>query len=163
MRHTDRDKWTAINKQIDILERAVKDLKNEDNLIITEAMAEVYFTAKKYDLSVQKFKRLIELGYERAYIYRNIAIIYQQIGDFDEAEDTLITMKEKYPDNYQCYMQLAYLHMDIEGTKAESNRNYSKVLEYYNQAVQFAPNGKNTSDIQQLTAKINELRTKGWL
>ncbi len=163
MRHNDKNNWTAINNQIDVLERAVKDLKNEDNLIITEAMAEVYFTAKNYDLSIQKFKRLIELGYERDYIYRNIAIIYQQIGNFSEAEDTLLTMKEKYPDNYQCYLQLAYLYMDMEGTKSESSRNYSKVLEQYNLAVQFAPSGKNTSDIIQLTAKINELRSKGWL
>lgn len=74
-----------------------------------------------------------------------------------------MTMKEKYPDNYQCYMQLAYLYMDMEGQKPESSRNYSKVLEYYNLAVQFAPSGKNTSDILQLTAKINELRSKGWL
>lgn len=53
--------------------------------------------------------------------------------------------------------------MDMEGQKPESSRNYSKVLEYYNLAVQFAPSGKNTSDILQLTAKINELRSKGWL
>ena len=132
-------------------------------MIITEAMAEVYFTAKKYDLSIQKFKRLTELGYERAYIYRNIAIIYQQTGDFKEAEDTLMTMREKYPDNYQCYMQLAYLYMDMEGQKSEEIRNYSKVSEYYELAVQYAPNGKDTSDILQLTAKINELRSKGWL
>lgn len=163
MRHTDKTNWTAINNQIHVLERAVKDLQNEDNLIITEAMAEVYFTAKKYDLSIQKFKRLMELGYERAYIYRNIAIIYQQIGSFAEAEDTLMTMKEKYPDNYQCHMQLAYLYMEMEGQKPESSRNYSKVLECYNLAVQFAPNGKKTSDILQLTAKVKELRDKGWL
>lgn len=163
MRHTDRENWTAIEKQIEVLERAVKDLKNEDNLLITEEMAEVYFTAKKYDLSIKKFKRLIELGYERAYIYRNIAIIYQQTGEFDKAEETLETMQEKYPDEYQCYLQFAYLYLETEGLKDESKRDYKKVLENYNLAVQYAPSGKNTSDIQQLTAKIDELRSKGWL
>lgn len=162
MRNTGNSR-TAVNSQIDVLERAVNDLQDEDNLIITEAMAEAYFAAKKYDLSVQKFKKLIELGYERAYIYRNIAIIYQQTGNFSKAEDTLMDMKEKYPDDYQCYMQLAYLYMEMEGQEPESRRDYSKVLKYYNLAVQFAPSGKNTSDILQLTAKINELRSKGWL
>lgn len=163
MRHGDSENWSAINSQISVLERATKDLENKDNLIITEAMAEAYFTAKKYDLSIEKFNRLLELGYERPYIYRNIAIIYQQINDFSNAEDYLLKMKEKYPDNYQCYLQLAYLYMDIEGKKSESSRNYSKVLQNYNLAVQFAPSGKNTSDILQLTAKINELREKGWI
>ena len=163
LRHEDEETWSALNNQINVLERAVKDLDNEDNLILTEAMAEAYFTAKKYDLSVQKFNRLIELGYERAYIYRNIAIIYQQTNDFDNAEHYLMIMKEKYPDDYQCYLQFAYLYMDEEGAKSEAERNYSKVVENYNLAVRFAPNGKNTSDIQQLTAKMNELKAKGWL
>lgn len=163
MRHTDYENWTAINKQIEVLERAVKDLKDEDNLLITEAMAEAYFTAKKYDLSVQKFNRLIELGYERAYIYRNIAIIYQQTGKYSEAEQVLETMKEKYPDNYQCYLQLSYLYMDIEGEKSEDSRDYSEAYKNYKLAVKFAPNGKQTSDVMQLAAKINELKEKGWL
>ena len=163
MRHENSGDWAAINAQINVLERAVKDLKDEDNLIVTEAMAEVYFTAQRYELSIEKFKRLIELGYERAYIYSNIAIIYHQMENFSSAEEILLIMKDKYPDNYQCYVRLAYLYMDMEGKEDMNNRNYSRVLEHYNLAVQFAPSGMNTSDIIQLTAKINELRSKGWL
>lgn len=163
IRHNDKNNWSALDNQISVLERAVKDLNYEDNLIITEAMAEAYFTAKNYDLAIQKFDRLLELGYDRPYIYRNIAIIYQQMNDFYNAEDYLLQMKEKYPNNYQCYLQLAYLYMDEESRKSENSRDYSEVLNNYNLAVQFAPNGKNTSDIIQLTAKINELKQKGWL
>lgn len=163
MRHSDSDKWSAINNQIAILERASKDLQNEDNLVIVESMAEAYFTAKKYDMSIEKFRKLLDLGYDRAYIYRNIAIIYQQKGNLSSAEDILLNMKEKYPDNYQCYLQLAYVYIEMQGNKPQSSRNYSKALENYNLAVQFAPSGENTSEILQLKAKINELKAKGWL
>ncbi len=161
MRHIDMQ--GSLSKQIDVLQRAVRDLKDEDNLIVTEAMAEAYFTAKNYDLSVQKFNRLLELGYERAYIYRNLAIIYEQTGKLTEAEKQLLIMKEKYPDDYRCYLQLSYVYIEMENAKAENGRNYSKALENYNLAVQFAPSGENTSEILQLTAKINELKSYGWL
>jgi len=163
MRHDDKVTFKALDKQIEILEQAVRDLKNEDDLIITEAMAEAYFTAQHYDLSIRKFKRLLELGYDRAYIYRNIAIIYQQTGDYEEAEQYLKQMMEKYPDNYQCYLQLAFLYLETEGLKAEEDRDYSKVLENYNMAVKFAPEGENTSDLLPLARKIEELKEKKWL
>ena len=163
MRHDDKIHFEMLNKQIDILEQAVKDLKDEDDLIITEEMAEAYFTAKHYDLSIIKFKKLLEIGYERPYIYRNIAIIHQQVGEYAQAEDYLEMMKGKYPDNYQCYLQIAFLYLETEGYKSEENRNYDKVLENYNLAVQFAPNGANTSDLIPLANLIEELREKHWL
>ncbi|HHW47065.1 MAG TPA: protein kinase [Clostridiaceae bacterium] len=163
MRHDDKIGFEALDKQIEILEQAVKDLKNEDDLIITEAMAEAYFTAKYYDLSIEKFKRLLELGYDRAYIYRNIAIIYQQTGEYEKAEEYLKKMMDKYPDNYQCYLQLAFLYLETESLKAEEERDYKKVLEYYNLAVKFAPEGENTSDLLPLARKIEELKEKKWL
>lgn len=159
-RHIDKD---ALKNQIAILKEAVTVLEDEDNFIITEALAEACFTAQEYDIAIIKFSRLLELGYERPYIYRNIAIIYQQTGDFDNAMSTLEIMREKYPDNYQCYMQFAYLYIEIETKKPEYERDYSEALECYELAVQFAPSGKNTSDMIQLTALIEELRDGGWI
>lgn len=162
-RGKDSKEPNALEKQIHILERAEKELLNKDNLVITEAMAEAYFAASKLDLSLQKFKKLIELGYKRDYIYRNIAIIYQQDGNLKEAEHILMTASEAYPDNYRFYMQLAYLYMDIEGGKPERDRDYSNVSKYYKLAVQFAPTGKNTVDMVQLSEKMEELKAKGWI
>lgn len=163
MRHDEKPLFPAIDKQIEILEQAVKDLKNEDDLIITEAMAEAYFTGKYFELSIDKFKKLLDIGYDRAYIYRNIAIIFQQIEEYSSAEEYLLQMKEKYPDDYQCYLQLAYLYLDEEGHSGEDNRDYSLVVENYNLAVQYAPSGANTSDLLPLANKIAELKQKGWL
>jgi len=163
MRGTDGNNPEIIQKQIRILERAENDLKVKDDLIITEAMAEAYFAAQNYDLSVEKFKKLLDIGYERPYIYRNIAIIYQHEGKYSEAEDYLIKMQEKYPDNYQCYLQFAFLYLETEGLKDEFSRDYSKVLDFYNKAVQFAPEGANTVDLIPLANIIEELKQKKWL
>src|SRR5699024_12802204 len=63
-----------------------------------------------------------------------------------DAENILLRMKEKYPDDYTAYLQLAWVYLEKEGNKYELSRNYDKILEYYNLAIQFAPQGQNTSD-----------------
>ena len=153
----------ATSKQIKILNNATADLNNKDNIYITEALAEAYFTNNQYNNSAENFNKLLDLGYDRPYIYRNLAIIYQYMNNFSRAENILFTMKDKHPEEYSCYLQLGLLNLEREGNKTESSRNYSKVLEYYNLAVQYAPQGEQTSDLIPLGNKINELRQKGWI
>lgn len=151
----------AVSKQIEILNNAEADLNNKDNVYITEALAEAYFANKQYNNSAENFNKLLDLGYHRPYIYRNLAIIYQHMNNFSRAEDILFTMMDKYPEDYSCYLQLGFLNLDREGQKPESSRNYDKVLEYYELAVQYAPQGSQTSDVIPLGNSINQLRNYG--
>lgn len=153
----------ALYQQIRILEEAKKNLIDKDDIVITEALGEAYFEANIYEKSISMFNKLLDLGYDRAYIYRNIAIIHQQLGDLNQAENVLIDMKEKYSDDYRCYLQLAYVYLEIELQNDEYSRDYSNVLQNYNLAIQFAPEGNRTSDIIPLANKIEELKTKGWI
>ena len=139
------------------------DLNNPNDIFMIEALAEAYYANKDNSNSAEQFNRLLELGYDRPYIYRNLAIIYQENGNLSDAENILLRMKEKYPDDYTVYLQLAWVHMEKEGKKYEYSRNYNKVLEYHNLAIKFAPQGESSADIMQLSNKISELRIKGWI
>ena len=153
----------AISNQIQILKNAMMDLNNPNDIFMIEALAEAYYANKNNSNSAEQFNRLLELGYERPYIYRNLAIIYQENGNLSDAENILLRMKEKYPDDYTAYLQLAWVYLEKEGKKYEFSRNYDKVLEYHNLAIKFAPQGESSADIMQLSNKINELRIKGWI
>lgn len=153
----------AISNQIQILKNAMMDLNNPNDIFMIEALAEAYYANKNNSNSAEQFNRLLELGYERSYIYRNLAIIYQENGNLSDAENILLRMKEKYPDDYTAYLQLAWVYLEKEGKKYEFSRNYDKVLEYHNLAIKFAPQGESSADIMQLSNKINELRIKGWI
>jgi len=153
----------SLKNQINILQHAFSDLQDENDLILTEMLAEAYFTDQQYTSSVQEFEKLLSIGYERPYIYRNIAIIHQQLGNYQAAEDTLNDMKEKYPDDYTCYLRLAFLYLEVEGKKSQAARNYQKVVDNYNLAVDYSPNGSNTTDLLPLKNAIDELAAKGWL
>lgn len=92
-----------------------------------------------------------------------LAYAYQQSGDLVSAENVFIQMEEKYPSEYRCYVQLAYVYIESEGNKSEESRDYQKVIDNYNLAVQYAPNGENTAEVVQLRGKIDELESNGWI
>jgi serine/threonine-protein kinase len=160
LRHTDKK---ALSEQIAVLEEAARELGIEDDAVLTETMAEAYYTAQNYRRASEKFQKLLEIGYERAYIYRNLAIIEQQQRNFSGAEQYLYKMQEKYPDDYRCYLQLAYLYAETEGEKPQDARDYRAVVENYETACKFAPQGERTADVMPLANLIGELRAKGWL
>lgn len=162
----------AVDKQIAILERATTELQDKNNLVITEMLAEAYYDkgfnsadnkTQYYVKSIELFNHLIQSGYERPYIYRNIAILYQQINDYTNCEQVLSKMKELYPEDYTCYIQFALLYAEIENSKNVDNRDYSKTNEYYNLAVQYSPQGKSDAALMQLNSLIDELKDKKWI
>ena len=153
----------ALDKQIAVMEEAIRELKREDDLYITEMMAEAYYTDRNYKLAAEKFQRLLELGYDRAYIYRNIAIINQINGDYSAAESILLEAAERFPGDYENYMQLGLIAARAEGEKGNQQRDYSRVLEYFNKAADCLPNGKSSVELAQLKAVVDELTAKGWL
>ena len=160
----------AIDNEIAVLEKAEGILQDKNNLVITEMLAKAYYdkavasnSREHYEKSIISFENLLSLGYKRPYIYRNIAIIYQQqLGDYAMAEETLMKMKEVFPQEISCYIQLSLLNIEIENNKAEKDRDYSTAYDYYIQAVNYDTAGSNSS-LKQLESLINELRSKGWL
>ena len=153
----------AVEKQIAVMLEAMRELDRNDDLYLTEMLADAYYAKGDYKLAEEKFRRLLELGYDRAYIYRNIAVIYQINGEFDKAEEILQQAVEKFPQNYEGYMQLGLLTAQVEGQKPIQQRDYSKVQEYFNQAASCLPNGENAVELAQLKAIVDECREKGWL
>jgi serine/threonine protein kinase len=162
----------APNRLINILERAHAELKESNDIVIVEMLGKAYFSnamlnnSKKneyFKKANSNFEMLIQLGYNRPYIYRNISGIYKQLGELSKSEETLIKMKELYPQDYTCYESLAFLYAEIENRKANEKRNYSKTIEQYNLAIKYSPNGEDTAELKPLIKLMNDLRAGNWL
>ena len=153
----------AIEKQIAVMQEAMRELNRKDDLYLTELLADAYYANGEYSLAEEKFRRLLELGYERAYLYRNIAVIYQMQGELGKAKEILQQATEKFPQDYENYMQLGLLAAQMEGQKPNQQRNYRAVQEYFRQAAACLPDGENALELAQLKAIVEECRAKGWL
>ena len=153
----------ALGKQISLLEEALADPQLGQDTALTEALAEACYAAGDLDRAEELFTQLIDLGLPQPYLYRNVAIIRQERGDYQGAAEMLARMQEEFPRDYTCYLQLAYLTLETEGLKDQASRDYTMVETYYQQAVELAPDGADTPALQALQAQIDTLRQAGWL
>ncbi len=160
---------------IDTLEEANVMLESKNNLVIKEMLAEAYYiyadTMRKaleeqelyYKKSISCFDDLLALGYERAYIYKNIAILYQKLGDFVNAEKILNLMHEKYPENLDVYVQMIYLKVEEQASIEKQDRSYEEVASLYRSLRTEFTEIENELEFKQLEALMQELVDKNWL
>lgn len=160
-----------VEKRIAVLQQGLKQVDGEHNLLLTESLAKAYYDKAIYEnddhayykKSIKQFKALLSNGYQRPYIYRNISIIYLNMKELAEAEKVLKDMKELYPEDYTCYLQFAFLYAEIENEKQQEVRDYQKVVDNYELALTYSPEGKDSPELQPLNNLIEELRIKKWI
>lgn len=163
----------------DYLDREISLLEQEENraggassaMNLTERLADAYARKaeqneenrqKYYEKSLERFSFLYNNGYATRQMLENIAILYEQMNEYEKAEDMLMQMLEKYPDRYEGYKRLAYLEADIQQTKENSVRDYSQMKAYYEKAKELYGGQDGDQEMQMLDALIEELKAGGW-
>ncbi|OIJ21738.1 hypothetical protein BKP45_03300 [Anaerobacillus alkalidiazotrophicus] len=163
----------SIDDRITILNQGIDQLTDRNFIVFDELLAEAYYDKamiskgeeREFFLkeSVKHFEQLLSYGYIRPYLMRNIAIIYQLLGEYEQSETTLLDMQERYPQDYRAYLQLALLYAEIENEKPVQNRDYSRVIANYELALQNSPEGETTQDLLPLVNLIAELKQNNWI
>jgi len=155
-----------------ILESAKSTLPQQSTVMVTETLGEVYARMAQpanveYTLkAIECFEELLQHGYRNDQYMMNIAVLYQNIDYFSDADAMLKQMEQDFPDNYQVYMQKAFLYIDMQSGYANQNRNYSAAVNSYNRAAQLYQNSVyygNDSQMLMLEGLISDLRANGWI
>lgn len=161
------------------MEAAVVNVSLPDNYNITKysILATAYIglanegsgTVKnEYYAEAQEYLEMLEdqgyLGLDDAL---NLVIVYQNQGEYYQAEQKLIELMADYPDNYRLYLQMCFLLYGRETEKNSEERNYSEFENYYIQTINIY-NEQNTSGIEddkikQLKQLHQELKDKDYL
>ena len=165
----------SYRQQVAILELAINTLEEKFNVVLIEMLGQAYFnlglsfkvdtpeSTANLDKAATQFDLLLSRGYQFPYLYRNLGIIYHYLGRLEQSEEILLIMKDKYPDNYRSYLELALLYASIENQKPNAKRDYSRTEKCYQAAVQLSPLGDRDPELQPLINLIAELREGGWL
>lgn len=138
----------------------------EENLAgayVRKAQADEAHADEYYEKALDMFQRVYDSGYVTYQLQQNIAILYEKMDRFDEAEDTLLKMAEDYPERYEVYMRLAYLEADRQQMKENADRDYLKMYEYYEKAKELYAGQEQNMEMDMLDVMIRELQDGGWL
>lgn len=161
----------AIDKEIELLDKYRQQFEGNGGLSMVERLAEAYTRKAQvagddanqyYEKALALFDEMFKQGYITYNLQQNMAILYQNMNRFDDAENLLLQMVESYPERYEVYKRLAYLEADRQQEKDNINRDYNKMRDYYNLAKDKYSEEKQDMEMSMLDNMMQELEDGGW-
>lgn len=162
----------AVDLEIELLEQYRGQFEGNGALVMTEYLAESY--ARKagtdeaaaeacYAKALELFTSIYEKGYVTYQLQENMAILYENMDAFDEAEKMLQQMSENYPERYEVYKRLAFLEADRQQMKENEKRDYGQMSVYYGKAKELYSGKEQDMEMDMLDRMMRELEDGGWL
>jgi len=163
---------TLIDEEIKLLEQYSGQFQGNSDYVVTERLAEAYTRKAQEDegqadiywqKALSLFLSLYDQGYITYQLQENIAILYENMDCFQEAEEFYLQMAERYPERYDVYKRLAYLEADWQQTKENEDRDYSQMQMYYEKAKAAYSEKEQDMEMDMLDEMMQELEDGGWL
>lgn len=132
-----------------------------------ERLADAYVKSGDYVNAAAIFEQLTESGVPQFHLQHGLAILLQNIGEFDRAASVLSQMDDLFPNDYRVPMRRAYLEADRQSKIANESRDYALTKQYYDSAVKLYNEnlrpGESDPEMQQLDLLIEQLRVNKWI
>ncbi len=160
-----------INEEIDLLEKNRNQFDGNGKLVMSERLAEAYSRKAQvegedsdacYRAALVLFEEIYEQGYVTFQLQQNMAILYENMNEFEQAEAIFLRMVEDYPERYEVYKRLAFLEADKQQEKENQNRDYVKMREYYELAKDKYSGEEQDMEMDMLDNMMKELEDGGW-
>lgn len=162
---------TAIDEEISLLEQYRNIFEESGSLAGMEYLADAYVRKAQteesaadiyYEKALVLFQKIYEKGYATYQLKENMAILYENMHCFEEAEEMLLSMAEEYPLRYEVYKRLSYLEADKQQTKENQEREYQSMMKYYEKAMELYGNQSTDEEMEMLRIMIQEVKDGGW-
>ena len=151
----------ALNDELDILKEAAGQ---DRDFVVTERYADTLsFCGREKNMpdllqeADRVYGELLSEGYDRPYLYQNIAILREQTGDMEGAEEILEKMRERWPGDYRTWYQSGMTALDRELEKPENSRDYADAIVYYQKACELTANTPEAQEIAALADRLHDL------
>lgn len=161
----------AVEQEIALLEQYRSQFEGNGSLVMTEYLAEAYTRKAQsdeasadecYRKALMLFQSIYDSGYVTYQLRQNMAILYENMDNFDEAEAILLQMAEDYPGRYEVYKRLAFLEADRQQMKENIDRDYMQMKAYYETACEKYSGREQDMEMSMLDNMIRELEDGGW-
>jgi len=163
-----------ITKNIQVLSEA-KDKVSDNYLpLILERLSEAQ--GLMYDLcgdiqyvhnGVENLEQLLSMGWETIDNYINLAMLYEELHQYEKSYKTYSRCLEKFGELYLIYKKMAFLELEVQGGLSSKDRDYKVFAEHYNKAVTLyeETGGQKDQDmeLQLLIQNYKTLEEGGWI
>ena len=161
-------------QKAEVLTQAAGAVSEDNRAVVLEQLAQTYIdlgdlngSRDIYLQAIDCLNQIAELGWDTYVTHNNIGILYQRIGEYEQAQQEFTSMLEKYGEDYRTYKRLAFPEIDKQSVKENRSRDYTQFLAYYQKAKElFADSGaRQDSDMemQLLEQAYAQLKEGSWL
>ena len=163
---------TPATKEAELLVDGIERYGLRYDATLWEMLGLAYFEAYHTDKNVPQdylrraadcFRRVIELGVTKDYLYSNLYTIYYELGDYENAEQALTEYEVQFPAAYEPHAFRAMMYITQENAKGAASRDYSAAYAEYQTAKGMLRSGDDTTYFQQLESLVQQLQSEGWL
>lgn len=161
-------------QKVKMLEEAAGTLSPEYNIGILEQLGQAYSDMSKktgdasYNMkAIEVFKKIKEQGMGSYSTDYNLAVLYQNVKDYDKAFSVLNQMLTDYGENYKTYKSLALLEVAKQSGRPVGERTYGVFKGYYEKAQNFyqeqLANNVNDVEMDRLKELYDQAVSNGWI
>ena len=161
-------------QKAEVLTQAAGAVSEDNRAVVLEQLAQTYIdlgdlngSRDIYLQAIDCLNQIAELGWDTYVTHNNIGILYQRIGEYEQAQQEFSSMLEKYGEDYRTYKRLAFLEIDKQSVKENRSRDYTQFLAYYQKAKElFADSGARQDsemEMQLLEQAYAQLKEGSWL
>lgn len=158
--------------RITYLKEALAGLPSQYQVTLMERLAQAYIDFSDVQdknencrNAIEVFGEMEKLGYATFTSRYNIAVLYEKMGNYDEAMTCLEDMLELYENNYNIYKRMAFVELNIQAKKSNTSRDYHVFKEYYDKAATLYQENAKGDDVEMLSLQqlYNDVVSNGWL
>lgn len=157
-------------KALSVLKQAQMEIETGSQPVILELLAQAQIALgneqnnDEYRLQALDTLKLIEEnGWQSDATYNTRAILYQKLGQLDEASDTVKDMEERYGISWNSLKRKASLALERESTKLNQDRDYREFRSAYQEANDLYDPNQDDPEMRLLSEQYEQLRQGGWL
>lgn len=164
----------SMEEKIALLEKGRQQLPEDYNIGILEMLAQAYcdmgnttWDKSYYAKAVSVFEQMKKQGMESYETDENMAVLYQNLGDFSMSEEILNDMLKKYGEDYRTYKKMAFLEVAKQSAVSEQQRDYGQFQKYSKKAEELyekrSEDIKDDGEMKQLEELYSQAITSGWI
>lgn len=155
-----------LSRSVRLLEDCLGKIPQNRVAEMKERLAQSYYKTGDTENAIRLFESLLSTN-PTYNMHQNLVLLYQSENDFTRAKELLNIMLQRFPNNYRVPMLYAFVESDYQSRLDNSRRDYSKVVEYYNQASQLykanVRQGEADPEMQRLEALMQQLKDNFWI
>lgn len=131
-------------------------VRKAESILETGVAGASFSAAAYYRIALDELVSLYESGYVTSTLLENIAILYGNLGETDEARSILSAMTVLYPGSYVPYKRFAYLELQLQEEKETAERDYTAMCSYYEQALALYDEEEADPEMEELAETVRE-------